>query len=102
MMVPMFDRLKARSEWKFFGVLLKADRALAIAWWAALGLRGLLPALFAIAMGALVGAVQRGNPLGTPLIASARCSCCCRFCRRFIMRSARTSAAASPRGSTIS
>src|SRR5580700_11137514 len=69
MMVPMFDRLKARPEWKFFGVLLKADRPLAIAWWAALGLRGLLPALFAIAMGALVGAVQRGNPLGTPLIA---------------------------------
>ncbi len=69
MMVPMFDRLKARPEWKFFGVLLKADRALAIAWWAALGLRGLLPALFAIAMGALVGAVQRGNPLATPLIA---------------------------------
>ena len=67
MMVPMFDRLRARAEWKFFGVLLKADRALAIAWWAALGLRGLLPALFAIAMGALVGAVQRGNPLATPL-----------------------------------
>ncbi len=69
MMGQMFDRLKARPEWKFFGVLLKADRRLAIAWWAALGLRGLLPALFAIAMGALVGAVQRGNPLGTPLIA---------------------------------
>jgi ATP-binding cassette, subfamily B, bacterial len=68
-MVPMFDRLKARAEWKFFGVLLKADRPLAIAWWAALGLRGLLPALFAIAMGALVGSVQRGNPLATPLIA---------------------------------
>jgi ATP-binding cassette, subfamily B, bacterial len=69
MMVPMFDRLKARPEWKFFGVLLKADRPLAIAWWAALGLRGLLPALFAIAMGALVGSVQRGNPLAAPLIA---------------------------------
>ena len=69
MMGRMFDRLKARAEWKFFGVLLKADRPLAIAWWTALGLRGLLPALFAIAMGALVGAVQRGNPLGTPLIA---------------------------------
>ena len=68
-MVPMFDRLKARSEWKFFGVLLKADRPLAIAWWAALALRGLLPALFAIAMGALVGSVQRGNPLGPPLLA---------------------------------
>ncbi len=69
MMHPMFDRLRARPEWKFFGVLLKADRPLAIAWWAALGLRGLLPALFAIAMGALVGAVQRGNPLATPLVA---------------------------------
>ena len=46
----MFDSLRARAEWKFFGVLLKADRPLAIAWWAALGLRGLLPALFAIAM----------------------------------------------------
>src|ERR1700723_1911610 len=68
-MVPMFDRLKARPEWKFFGVLLKADRPLAIAWWVALGLRGLLPALFAIAMGALVGSVQRGSPLATPLIA---------------------------------
>ena len=68
-MVRMFDRLKARAEWKFFGVLLKADRPLAIAWWAALGLRGLLPALFAIAMGALVGAVQRGNPLAAPLVA---------------------------------
>jgi len=68
-MVRMFERLKARAEWKFFGVLLKADRPLAIAWWAALGLRGLLPALFAIAMGALVGAVQRGNPLATPLVA---------------------------------
>src|ERR1700719_3742736 len=74
MMVPMFDRLNARAEWKFFGVLLKADRALAIAWWAALGLRGLLPDLFAIAMGALVGAVQRGHPLATPLIYVARVS----------------------------
>src|SRR5260370_42286529 len=68
-MVSIFERLKARAEWKFLGVLLKADRPLAIAWWAALGLRGLLPALFAIAMGALVGAVQRGSPLAPPLIA---------------------------------
>ncbi len=69
MMVPMFNRLKARADWKFFGVLLKADRPLAIAWWAALGLRGLLPALFAIAMGALVGSVQRGSSLAAPLVA---------------------------------
>jgi ATP-binding cassette, subfamily B, bacterial len=65
----MWNRLKARAEWKFFGVLPKADRSLAIAWWTALWLRGLLPALFAIAMGVLVGAVQRGGALLTPLVA---------------------------------
>ena len=31
----MLDRLRARKEWWFFGVLLKADGILAIAWWAA-------------------------------------------------------------------
>ncbi len=63
----MIRRLKARREWKFFGVLPKAHRGLAIAWWSALTLRGLLPGLFAIAMGALVGAVQKGSPLAAPL-----------------------------------
>ncbi|MGH7779491.1 MAG: hypothetical protein ACREQR_06675 [Candidatus Binataceae bacterium] len=47
---------------------MKAGRPLAIAWWAALWLRGLLPALFAIAMGVLVGAVQRHGPLATALL----------------------------------
>ena len=55
----MYARLRARQEWKFFGVLPKADRGLAVAWWAILVLRGVLPAVFAIAMGVLVGAVQR-------------------------------------------
>jgi ABC-type multidrug transport system fused ATPase/permease subunit len=59
--------LHARQEWQFFGVLPQADRALAIAWWALLILRGVLPAGFAIAMGRLVGAVQRGDGLGAPL-----------------------------------
>src|SRR5207244_2191668 len=36
-------------------------------WWSVLVLRGLLPALFAIVMGALIGAVQRGDPLAAPL-----------------------------------
>jgi ABC-type multidrug transport system fused ATPase/permease subunit len=63
----MLKSLTARKEWKFFKVLPRADRPLAFAWWFALLLRGLLPALFAIAMGALVGAVQRGDPLATPL-----------------------------------
>ena len=63
----MIQRLTARNEWKFAGVLPKADGPLALAWWAVLLLRGVLPALFAIAMGGLVGAVQRGEPLATPL-----------------------------------
>ena len=55
----MFRRLRQRNEWKFFGVLPKADYRLAVAWWIALLLRGVLPAVFAIAMGVLVAAVQR-------------------------------------------
>ncbi|MGH8674630.1 MAG: hypothetical protein ACREVG_10000, partial [Burkholderiales bacterium] len=63
----MLDWLRARDEWKFFGVLPKADHPLAMMWWAMLLLRGLLPALFAVAMGVLIGAVQRGESLVTPL-----------------------------------
>ena len=54
----MLQRLRARNEWKFFGVLPQADRFLASVWWLVLILRGVLPAVFAIAMGVLVGAVQ--------------------------------------------
>ena len=57
----MLSRLRARKEWQFFGVLHKADLTLAAAWWTVLVLRGVLPAVFAVAMGALVGAVQRGD-----------------------------------------
>ncbi len=63
----VLQRLTERKEWKFFGVLPKADPGLAAAWWTALVLRGTLPAAFAIAMGVLVGAVQRGHPLAGPL-----------------------------------
>jgi len=63
----VIERLRARNEWKFAGVLPQADRALAVAWWTLLLVRGLLPALFAIAMGGLVGAVQRGGSLAAPL-----------------------------------
>jgi ABC-type multidrug transport system fused ATPase/permease subunit len=59
--------LTERKEWKFFSVLPKAHPGLAAAWWTALLLRGILPAAFAIAMGVLVGAVQRGHPLAGPL-----------------------------------
>jgi ATP-binding cassette, subfamily B, bacterial len=63
----MLARLTERKEWKFFGVLPKADPGLAVAWWTALLLRGTLPAAFAITMGVLVGAVQRGSSLAAPL-----------------------------------
>src|ERR671932_2119233 len=60
-------RLTESKEWQFFAVLPRADPVLATIWWTVLLLRGLLPAGFAIAMGVLVGAVQRGTDLGGPL-----------------------------------
>src|SRR4051794_15252689 len=59
--------LRERKEWKLFAVLPKADPALAAVWWGAVVLRGILPALFGIAMGLLVAAVQRGTGLAWPL-----------------------------------
>jgi ATP-binding cassette subfamily B protein len=63
----VFERLKNNRSVKFFGVLPKAHPGLAAVWTIVLILRGLLPAAFGIAMGLLVGAVQRGDPLGGPL-----------------------------------
>jgi ATP-binding cassette, subfamily B, bacterial len=65
----VIQRLREHQEWKFFGVLLRADGTLAVAWWMVLVLRGALPAVFAIVMGALVGAVQDGGDLAGPLVA---------------------------------
>jgi len=65
----VFGRLRARQEWKFFGVLGRADRPLAASWWAVLVLRGVLPAAFAIAMGVLVGGVEHHHSLVAPLTA---------------------------------
>jgi ATP-binding cassette, subfamily B, bacterial len=61
------ERLRARQEWQFISVLPRADRGLAVAWWGVLILRGVLPAGFAVAMGGLIGAVQRGADLAAPL-----------------------------------
>jgi ABC-type multidrug transport system fused ATPase/permease subunit len=63
----MLQRLRERQEWQFFAALPKADSFLALVWWAVLLLRGVLPALFAIAMGGLVAAVQGGASLAEPL-----------------------------------
>ena len=67
----MATRLTHRNEWKFFSVLLKADRPLALVWWAMVAVRGVLPAVFPIVMGVLVGAVQHGDRLSGPLISVA-------------------------------
>jgi ABC-type multidrug transport system fused ATPase/permease subunit len=63
------NKLFARNEWKLFAVLPKADPILAALWWLVLLLRAALPTIFAIGMGALVGAVQHGSGLGAPLVA---------------------------------
>ncbi|HEX7049373.1 MAG TPA: ABC transporter ATP-binding protein [Longimicrobiales bacterium] len=63
----MIERIRASNEWQSLRVLPRADRTLALAWWALLLLRGLLPAGFAVAMGALVGAIEAGAGLTAPL-----------------------------------
>jgi len=60
-------RLRARKEWQFFAVLTRAERRLGIAWWTVLIARGVLPAVFAIATGVLVAAVEAGHGLTGPL-----------------------------------
>src|SRR5690349_8426216 len=60
-------RLRRRQEWRFFGVLPKADAGLATGWWVVLALRGILPAGFAVAMGVVTAAVQGGDSLAVPL-----------------------------------
>jgi ATP-binding cassette, subfamily B, bacterial len=63
----VLDRLTARPEWKFFGVLFRASPGLTLAWWTLLVLRGAMPALLAVATGVLVGAVRDGAGLTAPL-----------------------------------
>ncbi|MEJ7628660.1 MAG: ABC transporter ATP-binding protein [Nocardioidaceae bacterium] len=61
--------LRERPEWSFFAALPKADPWLGVVWWTLLVLRGALPAIFAITMGVVVGAVQDGSSLADPLSA---------------------------------
>lgn len=64
----MIGRLRERNEWHFFAVLLQADRGLALCWWALLLARALLPAGFAMAMGVLIGTVQREADITLALV----------------------------------
>ena len=63
----MIARVRSRPEWQFFTVLPRASAPLAALWWLLLIVRGALPALFALAMGQLVGTVQHGGELAAPL-----------------------------------
>jgi ABC-type multidrug transport system fused ATPase/permease subunit len=65
--VNLFRRLPSRQEWQFFAALSRADLPLAALWWLLVLARGVLPAVFAIAMGWLVAAVQHGAALTWPL-----------------------------------
>ena len=53
----------------FLALLPKVSPARAAAWWALIVLRGALPAGFTLAVGALVGAVQKGEEVGLQLAA---------------------------------
>ena len=61
-------KLTDSKAWKLFSVLPRADVRLAVGWWIVVLLRGILPAAFALATGALVGAVQQGANLAAPLV----------------------------------
>ena len=63
----MIARLWPRDQTRFFRVMWRAAPLASAAWWTVLMLRGTLPAVFAIAMGLLAGAVQRGESLTGPL-----------------------------------
>src|SRR5690348_9517128 len=67
--VSFHMRLTERNDWKLAAVLPRADMPLAVLWYVILVLRGVLPALFAIAMGGLVSAIQAGTSLTAPLAA---------------------------------
>jgi ABC-type multidrug transport system fused ATPase/permease subunit len=63
------DRLRDRQELGLARAVWRADRPLATAWWTGVVLRGLLPAALAVAIGAVVGAADRGDSLTGPLVA---------------------------------
>jgi ABC-type multidrug transport system fused ATPase/permease subunit len=64
----VLQALRARKEWQFFAVLPKADSVLAVLWWLVILLRGVLPAVFAVAMGLLVAAVEARASLAPGLV----------------------------------
>lgn len=66
----MIARLRRRNEIVFFTYLTRENTGLAGTWWALIAARGVLPALFTLLTGALIGAVQGSKPLAVPLLAA--------------------------------
>jgi ATP-binding cassette, subfamily B, bacterial len=62
-------RIRDRQEWVLVAALSRAAPVAAAGWWLVLLLRGVLPTLFAVATGRLVGAVAAGDELTAPLVA---------------------------------
>lgn len=63
-------RLRASSEWQLlFDAIWRADRRLAIAWWALTVLRAVLPPALSVAIGWLVGSISGKGSLALPLVA---------------------------------
>jgi ATP-binding cassette subfamily B protein len=58
MSIPVWRRIRSSNLATVAGVLPKADTSLAFLWWTVLVLRGVLPAIFAVVTGMLIGAVQ--------------------------------------------
>jgi ABC-type multidrug transport system fused ATPase/permease subunit len=67
MSAAIIEKVRSGNFFTVAAVLPRAARPLAFLWWTVLILRGLLPAVFAIAMGVLVGAVQHKADLTAPL-----------------------------------
>ncbi|NUR06714.1 MAG: ABC transporter ATP-binding protein, partial [Nocardioidaceae bacterium] len=67
MVAQRWQRFRERQEVVFFRSLTVADRRLGVVWWALVVARSVLPAVFAITTGAVVGAVQDGGDLTAPL-----------------------------------
>ncbi len=63
----VLTRLRDRQETTFFLSLHRADTRLGLLWWSLVVLRSVLPAVFAVTTGAVVGAVQAGHSLTASL-----------------------------------
>src|SRR3954454_3583776 len=67
----MIAKLRGRQEWAMARALHRAAPGLAWAWWILVVIRGALPAVLAVAICVVVGAVNDGAPLGWPLAAAS-------------------------------